>query len=688
MWGSPDQCPHRGVDAGGSASCGLAARVLGVADPGLVRVGRSACEACCRTAPPREPINPVVASLVHEAATRVLAQGGAPGCDRLRAERVRRAALPWLRRVGAAPGPGVPGPPGWAVGMITAPRPEPTIGPALRSLRRAGFDDVHLFAEPDSTVPAEFAHLPVTRHGRRLGTLGNFYSALTGLYMLRPHAGYFAVFQDDVEVAEGLRAWCDGEPWPADAGLISLYTPRVLAGEATGWRSLCMGFYRTFGALAFVFRRDALVRFLTDARALAMRQTFPHADDGVVGDWATRTGLGIAYHTPSLVRHGGACSATEGHGVGRHGVAEAVDSVARVAGWVAPPKAPGKVGLVGWNTASGLGYQNRDLAVHGGIDRWLVPRHPRFPTLPPPAGATCRVDVVPREIGDGAIRAWLDGLDWVLFVELPYVNRLAQHARGLGISVAHVPNWELSDPCADWVNYVDLMICPTAHTHRVFRDWRAAYGHAWDLTTFPWPIDVDRFRFRERRRCERFLFVNGTGGCPADRPDGSATPYRRKGMELLFEAARRAPELSFLAYSQVGIDLPVPANVEVRAAPGDNRRLYDEGDACVQPSHWEGLGLTLLECQAAGLPLITTDAPPMNEFRPFRVVPAAGVDVVSLFGCHPFAARHAGPDDLARVLREVAGTDLAEASRAARAHVESGHSWERTAPAIRSLLAR
>jgi glycosyltransferase involved in cell wall biosynthesis len=570
--------------------------------------------------------------------------------------------------------------------MLTASRSEPTIGDTLRSLWRAGFDDVHLFAEPGAAVPDEFSHLPVSRRGRKLGTLGNTYSALAELYMLRPDAGYYAIFQDDLEVAEGLKAWCEGEPWPADAGLISLFTPRVLAGETTGWRLLRMGFHRTFGAQAFVFRRDALLRFMTDSRVLAMRHDFSNSIDGVVGEWSTRTGLGIAYHTPSLVQHVGYRSSIEGHDLGRHGVAEAVDSVERINGWVASPKGLGKIGLVGWNTASGLGYLNRDLAIHGGIDRWLVPERPYFPTLSPPACAGCRIDRVPPQLSDDEIRAWMAGLDWVLFVEIPYIYRLAQQARGLGISVAHVPNWELSDPRVDWMNYVDLVICSTAHTHRVFSDWRVAYGHTWDMAIVPWPIDVQRFRFRERRRCERFVFINGTGGCRASRPDGSKTPYRRKGLELLFEAARLVPELSFLVYSQVDIDLPIPRNVEVRAAPEDNERLYDEGDVCVQPSHWEGLGLTLLECQAAGMPLITTDAPPMNELRPFRVVPTSGMDYVSLFELHPFPSCLVKPEDLASVLREVAGTDLSEASHAARAYVESDRSWEREGPVLRSLL--
>jgi len=42
--------------------------------------------------------------------------------------------------------------------------------------------------------------------------------------------------------------------------------------------------------------------------------------------------------------------------------------------------------------------------------------------------------------------------------------------------------------------------------------------------------------------------------------------------------------------------------------------LYHLGKVCVQPSRLEGLGLTLVEALWQGRSLITTDAPPMNEF--------------------------------------------------------------------------
>ena len=168
------------------------------------------------------------------------------------------------------------------------------------------------------------------------------------------------------------------------------------------------------------------------------------------------------------------------------------------------------------------------------------------------------------------------------------------------------------------------------------------------------------------RRCQKFLFINGTGGCRGQLlKNGSYTP-RRKGVDLVLDAAALLPSIPFLVYTQLPLLRTCPPNVELRTERMSRAELYREGDVCLQPSHWEGLGLQLLECQAAGLPLVTTDAPPMNEFRPLRVVPVHQTEVVSIVDFHPFTANFMKPEDLAAVVAELQGTDLSNASLAAR----------------------
>jgi glycosyltransferase involved in cell wall biosynthesis len=155
---------------------------------------------------------------------------------------------------------------------------------------------------------------------------------------------------------------------------------------------------------------------------------------------------------------------------------------------------------------------------------------------------------------------------------------------------------------------------------------------------------------------------------------------------LIAATARILKAAPFIVYSQTD-DLPaLPGNVEVRPAPKDNRDLYQDGDVCVQPSHWEGLGLQLLECQAAGLPLVTTDAPPMNECRPFRAVSTPETELVFVFGDQPVDAHLMRAEALAEVLAGIYGTDLREASREARDYIERERSWLAVRQAIASRL--
>lgn len=69
-------------------------------------------------------------------------------------------------------------------------------------------------------------------------------------------------------------------------------------------------------------------------------------------------------------------------------------------------------------------------------------------------------------------------------------------------------------------------------------------------------------------------------------------------LDRLADGARRDPRVEVVLD-----DLPLE----------EHMRLFASADVCVAPSRWEGLGLHLYESMALGLPVITNDAPPMNE---------------------------------------------------------------------------
>ena len=339
------------------------------------------------------------------------------------------------------------------------------------------------------------------------------------------------------------------------------------------------------------------------------------------------------------------------------------------------------VGLIGWNTPSGLGSLNRELARNLPIDRWLIPAHSFLRELPDTPG--CRIE---RAIDPECVREFLRGLDWLLFCEHPYLEPIVGLAHEMGIRVACVPMWEHLDELSPWIRLVDLMICPTRFCHARLVRCRERLPVDWELALIPWPIDVDRFPFRPRTICRSFLFIHGFGGMRS--LDQQSPGWDgRKGLWIIAEAARLAPTVPIVVRSQTANLPPLPANVEVRCSdPDDPAELFNDGDICVQPSRWEGLGLPLLECQASGLPLITTDAPPMNEHHPFRVVPAAA-SRARLNGRRAITSHEVDPAALAAILNELHGAEISAASASARRYVESEHSWAVAGPRLLELLS-
>ena len=100
---------------------------------------------------------------------------------------------------------------------------------------------------------------------------------------------------------------------------------------------------------------------------------------------------------------------------------------------------------------------------------------------------------------------------------------------------------------------------------------------------------------------------------------------RRKPLAEVLKAFRRFddPAATLVIKAQVerevnllrkGAERDRRVEVVIEDLPTDaHLRLFAAADVCVAPSRWEGLGLHLYESMALGLPVITNDAPPMNE---------------------------------------------------------------------------
>ena len=201
----------------------------------------------------------------------------------------------------------------WSVGITTAPRTQPTLKETIDSLRRAGWQQLQLFAEPDVAMPENDPDLIISERPLRLGAFPNWYLSLTEMMLRNPKAEAYLICQDDVLFAQNSRDYLERHLWPAaEIGVVSIYCPSHYQQNQTpgfvredrGWSS--------WGALAYIFSNPSARLLLSDVAVLSHRGFGP-ADgmkqiDAVVGLWCERQQLPYYVHSPSLAQHVGETS--------------------------------------------------------------------------------------------------------------------------------------------------------------------------------------------------------------------------------------------------------------------------------------------------------------------------------------------------------------------------------------------
>lgn len=191
-----------------------------------------------------------------------------------------------------------------------------------------------------------------------------------------------------------------------------------------------------------------------------------------------------------------------------------------------------------------------------------------------------------------------------------------------------------------------------------------------DSRTIPVPVDLARLDFRLRTKAEKFVTVYAMGG-----------PGDRRSIRSVVEAWRllgeKAPSLTIHAQKEPlelqGVPLPETIDLKLGSLqkPVD---LYSKYDVAVMPSKYEGVGLSLIEAQACGLPVITTNMDPMRSIAPNYLVAGTTGELEIMEG-HKIAICSPTPEAIAMRVKELAHTDISGASEAARQHIQKKYSW-------------
>jgi glycosyltransferase involved in cell wall biosynthesis len=257
--------------------------------------------------------------------------------------------------------------------------------------------------------------------------------------------------------------------------------------------------------------------------------------------------------------------------------------------------------VVAYKDDTGLGRMAADIRAILGLGRHLVIPSERLANhdLKGVGELWLRPDAAEEEV-----RSRLEGLKGLIFLEQHgWHPRLLPLAREMGVATVCVPMWEwFKGTDHQWAGF-DLFVCPTHFTEKIL----GSYG--WKNTVvLPWTLRLDRFRPR-RVEGPGLHFIHNAG--LVDHDD-------RKGTRDTIQAFKRVkrPDIRLLVRMQKPAPLPeLDGRIEVRVGNlPDPAELYWEGDAAVQPSKMEGLGFMVIEPVCCGLPVITTDYPPMNEF--------------------------------------------------------------------------
>lgn len=320
-----------------------------------------------------------------------------------------------------------------------------------------------------------------------------------------------------------------------------------------------------------------------------------------------------------------------------------------------------KLGLVGWPSDTGVGTELRDALRYLPVTGVFYLDHPGKPPSADFKGKTQGTSNLLQKM-----KAFIETnqIDTILTWETPGSWDFPALWQSNGIRwfcVVHY-DWFAPKQIAAWKTA--KIIVPFAQAGL---DLRAIYSL--ESTTLSVPLDLERLPFRQRHIAEHFVTVYGQGGHGDRRAIVQIMDaWRLMGQDappLLIRAQKPIKEL------EGGLPDRVTVHLENLMKAAD---LYTNQDVALMPSKYEGVGLSLIEAQALGLPVITTDMEPMKSLAPDYLV-AGNIGKIEIMQDHWVGTCTATPVKIAETVTKLRGQDISEASRTARFRAQEKYSW-------------
>ena len=213
------------------------------------------------------------------------------------------------------------------------------------------------------------------------------------------------------------------------------------------------------------------------------------------------------------------------------------------------------------------------------------------------------------QIDDDSFENWIKNnrLDAIIFIEEQFTTNLVDISNKLGIQSINYLVWENINPAMlSYYKQFTHLVCPTKCTYNLLKN-DYLLGNA---IYIPWGVDLDIYQWQEpvKKNKSLIFFPAGWGGTG-----------QRKNEDAVIKAfsyicPRDKAEL--FIHTQIDGKKEQAQNIVKIYGTVDVSQLihyYKEADVVLLPSRWEGNGLPFMEASALGRPIITVDAPPMNE---------------------------------------------------------------------------
>ena len=327
-----------------------------------------------------------------------------------------------------------------------------------------------------------------------------------------------------------------------------------------------------------------------------------------------------------------------------------------------------RLGVVSYtNVNSGVGVVARDIVDNAPVDSFL--------SVPTVKGREQWLERQVNGMPDSqTLNAYLDRFkpDILIGIETFFRPEVYAVCRKRGVKTCLIV---MHEAYIEGRHSPDWFLCPT----------RVAFDRVGEPNKvyFDWPIDVRPFTFTKRTEARRFLHVMGYGS--GARCGGSG--FNRRQTREVCDGFRSLPnpDITLTVHCQEDWrqeyghceDSRVVYRLQNLPTPAE---VYAGFDVLIQPDAYAGLNRPLLEAKACGMPVLTTDAAPMNELVH---------DPEALIPCSPVWYDHRqhgtgfGPvcnlnlvtaEGVAAALRRVLTWDIPAKSVRARACAEN-HAW-------------